>query len=346
MYSALKRGKIRRRLKFLLRYLLAASVLTIAALAILQWHDPILFRQVIVQPPRDIYFAVNELQPTAIFNKPIIYRRVSEPQKVVLQPTQKDEIRIVADLRIPDGDAPKPAALLLHGASPSGRKNALIRWIGFRLYEDGWITMAPDARGFGDTEDPSDIENPQSWDVSKDIDRCLNFLATETAVNLSKITVIGHSMGAGHALQGALSDERVSRLILIGPSRYLGGHIGASRWALVRFSADRDLDELVSENVYLNLSEKTDLRFFIENNFIRNSRKSILLIDGEREGMGNRKYLDSLAKIAGPNLRYHTLPDTAHYCGVASLPGTNYVFVRPDLFNPFFQVIESFMNTK
>lgn len=310
------------------------------------WHFyPLPFRRVIVQPPREVLFALRELQPSAFFEHKIIHEKIPEPETVVLKPEKADDIKIVADIRIPEGDSPKPAVLLLHGSSPWGRKNGLILWLGYRLWERGWVVMAPDARGFGDTEDPKNIKEPKNWDVQRDIKRCMEYIEKETPLDPARLVVIGHSMGAGHALEGALLDNRVSRMVLIGPARHIHGAIDTSQWNLIRFSSDRKLDELIPESVFLAISEKSDFRAFVKKGLISQAHKPILLIDGELEGADNLNYLADLVKIAGPNLHYRTLKGTGHYCGVVSLPPTNHIFIRTDLFEPFFTDIMNFLET-
>ena len=100
------------------------------------------------------------------------------------------------------GDASDPAVLLLHGWPDT---HALWRHQVGALVEAGYRTIAPDLRGFGDSDKPEAVDAYGVLDLAADVTGVLDHLAIERA------HVVGHDWGAALAM-GA-------RLIRVGPGR-------------------------------------------------------------------------------------------------------------------------------
>lgn len=307
---------------------------------------PIAFRLVIFQPLREVRLFTRELGGPVSWPK---IERLSLPsgEKVHIEKLNSNDIEITADLYRPDIiDDEVPGVLFLHGSSPYGRQAALVRMVGTVFEERGWIMLAPDARGYGDTDDPDEVDDATAWDVSRDVQRILTYLAAIPGVDAERIIVVGHSVGAGHALEGALDDDRITALVLIGPARYLDGkERTSSLWTRVRFSADRKLKAPVSEKTMIELQQRTNIAEFAAGPLSHPGHVPMLIIDGEREGRQNHAYLRSIVdKIAAP-VEYRTLPETGHYCGVRSFFGSTVVYYREDLFQQFLNVVDDFIET-
>lgn len=303
---------------------------------------PVEFRKIIYQPVREALIFHKELEPISHWNR---IERVFIPpaHKVVLLPLEHGQPNIVTDLRLPQGEDPAPAVLLLHGSARWARKTGLIRLLSVRLTEEGYVTLAPDARGFGDSDDPEDIHRPESWEVREDVGRCIDCLLTHPRTDPEAIYVLGHSMGADHALEGALEDPRVRALVLVGPSRLLEGNDPLSYWMRVRFSAERDLKEPVSEKVIEARIAGSNIASYAESVLNKEGHKPVLLIDGQREGETSLTYLAGVAKAITPPVTYLTLSRTGHYCGVMNGMGSEAVYYRPDLFEPFLNSVLEYL---
>ena len=332
----LKAGLRQSIMRLFLRAGLAVG-LSLAVLVIFYVLDPIGFRAVAFEPVRELYFFNRELGVVSDWQK---IRKVSiEPAQTISIPTDHQSFpRIAADLRIPDGEGKRPAILLLHGSAVEGRKSGLIQLLGQRFQEAGWIVLAPDARGFGDSETPPDVLAADSWRTREDTERAIRFLWSHPRTDRTRIFVLGHSMGAGHALEGALENPHVKALVLIGPPRYPEG-TNLGYWFRVRFSAVRNLDEIVPEEVVQSRIVLSNLEEYTKNQLKDGNHKPILLIDGESEGPANLGYLSRVASEICPPFRYRTLPATGHYCGVYNLPLFEGVYYRSDLFEPFFSFL-------
>jgi len=302
--------------------------------------DPVGFRKTLFQPVREVFFFQRELGAITHWDK-IQKVVICEGSEVVIP--GGNGFQIFAGLRAPHRENPSPAILLLHGSSPWGRKIGLIRLLALRFEEGGWVVLSPDARGFGRTSDPQDtLTNPEAWAVKNDVRRCIDFLSAHNRTDPHRIYVLGHSMGAGHALEGALEDPRVRGLILIGPPVFNSG-AKTSLWIRARFSADRELQQPISEEVMKARILSTDISISAKGGPLKTSNKQILLIAGEREGELNLAFLARVSEESSPPIIYRTLPETDHYCGVYNLFGSDSIYYRPDIFDPFMSMVLEYL---
>jgi len=321
------------------------SGLLVVALGGYHFVDPVGFRTTVFQPAREILFLEREIQPLTHWDKVSIFD--IPPGKTVTIPSAGgNDVKIVADLRVPQRTDHAPAILLLHGSSPWGRKNGLIQYLSYRLANEGWVVLAPDQRGFGDTEDPKEVDDPVVWDIKGDVGKCIDYLVSNPLVDRNRVYILGHSMGAGHALEAALENAKVRGLILIGPPRFLegAGQEKGTLWTRTRFSAERGLDKPAGAHLVAALEKEMDIAELSKKALSRPGHKPILLIDGETEGMANREFLSNVASRIRPPMTYVTLPGTGHYVGVYNLFGSRRVYYRSDLFNPFMKVFFEFTN--
>ena len=307
--------------------------------------EPVGFRKTVFQPAREILFLEREIQPLSHWSK-IDVIDIPPGNRVVISSGGGNDVKIVADFRVPQKAGRVPAILLLHGGTPWGRKNGLIQFLSYRLSNEGWVVLAPDQRGFGDTENPKGGDDPADWDIKADVGKCIDYLYSNPLVDKSRVYVLGHSMGAGHALEAALGNAKVRGLILIGPPRFLEGtgQEKVTLWMRTRFSAERGLDKPAASHLVAALGKQMDIAEISKGALSRPGHKPILLIDGETEGMANREFLSKVAGGIRPPLTYVTLPGTGHYVGVYNLFGSRRVYYRPDLFDPFMKVFFEFTN--
>lgn len=323
---------------------LAAFAVLTASLAILWLIDPVAFRLFAFQPIREVRFFFNELGGTSGWSH---VRRVTvmEPEQIAIEKSRPNEIKIVADLYESSGIGTRaPGIVLLHGSSPYGRKAGLIRLLGSTFQQRGWVVLAPDARGYGDTDDPVQVNDAAAWAVGNDVRRVLDYITGLPEVDVENIFVLGHSVGAGHALEAALNDERVKGLILIGPARHLDGSDSTpSLWTRVRFSADRRLEDPVPGAVLQASRSRTNIVNFASGALAYPGHIPLLVIDGEWEGAMNLEYLRNVVGKISPPIQYRTLSGTGHYCGVRSFFGSSTIYFRSDLFESFVQVIDDFL---
>jgi pimeloyl-ACP methyl ester carboxylesterase len=107
-----------------------------------------------------------------------------------------------------------PAVVLLHGFPDSAE---LWRNQVPALVEEGYRVIAPDLRGFGDTDKPVGVDNYVIFNAVADVTAIMTRLGVENA------SVVGHDFGAGVAWMLTTAEPaRVERLVAISV-----GHPGA-----------------------------------------------------------------------------------------------------------------------
>jgi pimeloyl-ACP methyl ester carboxylesterase len=100
-----------------------------------------------------------------------------------------------------------PAVLLIHGFPDSAR---LWRHQIATLTDAGFRVVAPDLRGFGDSDKPAEVE---AYRVGKSV---ADMTAILDALGIEKARVVGHDWGAGVAWALTLmASERVERLAVL-----------------------------------------------------------------------------------------------------------------------------------
>jgi pimeloyl-ACP methyl ester carboxylesterase len=330
------------------RKLLLSTVLAVplAAAGLLAFHvlDPVDYRVFVFQPVREATFFVTQLDPLADWGD-IERVRVPEPEIWHIPSVGPRDVDIAAAVYRPPGVTRAPAVVILHGSYPWGRKEGLIRLLGARLSERGWMVVAPDARGFGESSDPRNADDPESWRTDKDLSRVIDFIIGTGHADPDQLFVIGHSMGANHALEGGLRDPRVKALVLIGPGRYPAAEdLTPPDWERARFAADRKLDAPISLELARFVFALGNIRLLAQSDLARPDHKPILLIDGELEGGAKLEYLRGVVDMMHGAVEYHTLPDTGHYCGVRSFYGSETIYVRPAMFEGLFNPLVEFLD--
>ena len=110
-------------------------------------------------------------------------------------------------LAVSDTGGDGPAVLLLHGFPDSAR---LWRHQIPALAEAGFRVVAPDLRGYGDSDRPSEVEAYRMRALVGDVAGLLD------ALGLGSVRLVGHDWGAGLAWATAMSlGERVDRLVAL-----------------------------------------------------------------------------------------------------------------------------------
>jgi pimeloyl-ACP methyl ester carboxylesterase len=236
----------------------------------------------------------------------------------------RDSVRLVADYYPPpDTATPAPGVVLLHGGSPLGRRYPLITVLAARLQEHGYAVLVPDLRGYGDSEDPAPVESPRSWRFVLDARAAIDHLTRAGNVR-SEVALVGHSFGGGVASAAALEDDRIQRLVLIGPPRRVRERTlvpGApdSAWVLERAQADLRLDEAPSMETWRAVLEMEDVGRNVP--ALAGGGTPVLLMDAEDEHPNDIEYLRDLVAESGPAVEYVTIPDSDHYLTTGRILG-------------------------
>ncbi|MGA7870201.1 MAG: alpha/beta fold hydrolase [Candidatus Binatus sp.] len=120
---------------------------------------------------------------------------------------------------------PKPAAarppvvVLIHGFMADRR---LMSTLARRMAENGYAVLAIDVNGHGENRNAFSAGEADSSSLHEDVKQAVDYLRRSDLVDGSRIVVMGHSMGAGAALDYATHDPGLKGAVMISGGWTLG----------------------------------------------------------------------------------------------------------------------------
>ena len=150
------------------------------------------------------------------------------------------------------GEVGDPAVLLLHGLPDT---HALWRHQVGALVEAGYRTIAPDLRGFGDSDKPEAVDAYGLLDLAADITGVLDHLAVERA------HVIGHDWGAALGwVLAAFAPDRVASLAALSvghPTAFRGAGLAQREksWYMLLFQFEDVAEQWLSNDGFANFRQ-------------------------------------------------------------------------------------------
>jgi len=146
--------------------------------------------------------------------------------------------KLAADLYLPDEKINKPraAVVVLHGWT--GTKNFLVNVIADRFAEKGYVALAFDYRGYGESEGPRHCLFPR--EQVEDGRNAVTYLSTLEEVDADRIGAIGVSYGGGIGLAMAARNPGLRCLSCNGTVSDGESWMRALRreWEWIQFQAD------------------------------------------------------------------------------------------------------------
>ncbi|MEJ5364728.1 MAG: alpha/beta hydrolase [Desulfosoma sp.] len=232
-------------------------------------------------------------------------------------------LKIAADLY--EAARNGPCILLLHGTHELGRKQPVMLALAANFHKLGYTVLALDFRGYNDSEDPPTVLSLKDLDFAQDAISGLDYLTRHASVNPSKIFIVGHSFGAGVALEVIQRDARAAKLVLIGPPRRVQQKIldpsaPTRDYLLTRFARHMRLASIPPVALCEQSIRKRDISTYLED---LNARPHIpiLLIDGSEEEPADRLFLEDVYQNLSPPKTYWTVPHSDHYLNTDSIFG-------------------------
>lgn len=216
----------------------------------------------------------------------------------------------------------RPGVVLLPGSSVLGRKIAFARVLARALAERGYVVLAVDLAGFGDSDDPADLSDGARLDGIADALAAVAFLASMEEADPARLAIAGHSMGASIALHAAAREPRVKAVAAIGPGRGVSEKIQHEERYVERFSADRGLSRRVSWDVLRPILLRHDVSAATPL-YARPGHVPLLLVDGGLERAEERAALRAAFDAMSEPKRYVTLEGADHYANAAGLTDDN-----------------------
>jgi pimeloyl-ACP methyl ester carboxylesterase len=236
-----------------------------------------------------------------------------------------DSVPLVASV-YGDMSAGGPKALILHGNTPIGRRLAFYRVLASKLRERGYAVLAIDFAGYGDSGDPFAVGTVDALDPSLDAEAALAYM-TRVGGPRQDITVVGHSGGAVAALRVAPTDERVARVVLIGPPRRTAERLAdpedrdyfRERHQRSRLrSQGSPFPSWYTRDVWLAITLATDMEEVLPG-LAESPHHPMLFVDSDRESEEDLEYLRRYVARVGEPKRYVTIANADHYSNTENL---------------------------
>ena len=111
------------------------------------------------------------------------------------------------------------AVVLIHGFTGD---RVLMSGLARRLAENGYAVLAIDVNGHGENRNPFNGGTAESDSLRSNVKTAVDYLRDNELVDGSRIVVMGHSMGAGAALDYATHDASVKGAVMISGGWALG----------------------------------------------------------------------------------------------------------------------------
>jgi pimeloyl-ACP methyl ester carboxylesterase len=228
-------------------------------------------------------------------------------------------------LFLPNSSHASPTLLLLHGTSIYGRKLPLIQILAKEFQSLGYVVLAIDFRGYGESDDPDSLTCPDDFNFAQDICSAIDYLLENVPVDPSQIYILGHSFGAGSALSAQENDTRIRKLILFGPprrlsERFLDADAKDRNFILLRMKRDMQLSYDLDFDIWRKVVQKRNIENYIEN-FSQADHIPLFLIDSEDEDPRDLEFLERIYQKLSPPVNYWTVPKTNHYLNTGRLLG-------------------------
>ena len=259
---------------------------------------------------------------------------------------------LAGTLRLPEGDGPAPAVLLLPGSGPidrdSNHRRARIdvtRQLADALAAHGFASLRYDKRGAGAS--PGDWRRAGLHDNIDDAHTALRFLRAQPGIDARAVFIAGHSEGAVIAAALAKREPKLAGLVLLSPSvrngqdnllwqvRTIAPTLPAPVRLLLRtFRVDlaakvaRNHDKLrASTGDVVRLGgARTNAKWFREyldhdpGEDLAATTVPVLGITGSKDLQVDPADLQRLATVAGGPVDVHEIPDLTHV--LRRQPGT------------------------
>jgi len=228
-----------------------------------------------------------------------------------------------------------PGVIFLHGSSVAGRKLAFCLLLCRGLAERGFHVLSMDMRGFGESEDPQLIDEADSWQSKGDVSKAVDFLVENATVDTSALFIVGHSAGANQAIIAGIYDNRLKKIVAIGPSRRIQERILSEQaenreYFIERFARDRKLTASLSWETYRQISINAMIDTYVPY-FQTENHKPLFLIDGSLEEQADLQFLRNIYQELLPPKQYFTIEGSNHYSNTKALGP--FIFYHKQIFN-------------
>jgi dienelactone hydrolase len=151
-----------------------------------------------------------------------------------IQGTRNNEIPAI--LTIPQGEGPHPVVIIAHGHGGSKSENGGFDLLAAELAKQGLASLRMDFAGCGDNAEDFTQANRLS-SMLDDVAACKAYLKTVAEVDLSRLGILGYSMGGRIAVVAAGRDPDYKAVVLWSPAILPGAE---DLYAFMQLSGEED----------------------------------------------------------------------------------------------------------
>ncbi|MEX0745747.1 MAG: alpha/beta fold hydrolase [Phycisphaeraceae bacterium] len=266
---------------------------------------------------------------------------------------QSDGLRLVGSYRPAHVDGTRedgglrPGLVITHGASSRGRRLPLVQVLAWMFQQRGYHVLCYDARCYGESDHPPTPDDEAMFDFSRDVIEAVDWLAARPEVDGRRVFVLGHSFGAGAALDAQAYEPRIAKLALFGPPRRLTERYFAEgapdRLRITaRIQHDLNVPYRIAPEVIGRVLAARDIERHIYR-FQSHDHVPLLLLDAEQEDPADRAFLHAVHARMSGRAKYWTVPGTDHYLNTARVLGR--VVYHPERVTPFVDAVDRFLRS-
>lgn len=233
-----------------------------------------------------------------------------------------------------DNEAKHPGIILIHGNTPLGRKLPVYKVLATKLAEKEYLVLTIDRAGYGESGDPFQLGTLDAFalDQDKTVYAALQYLNSITNLDPDRVYLMGHSGGVPSALSVGRKDDRVKKIVAMGPPRRVDERFNDPKDRDYFWRRDIQTRQLLGHGPFPEwftqevwLKQKlsySDIGVYLD--YLSGTHhKPLLLMDGELESEQDKKYLAQyLEQISEPK-HYITIPNSDHYCNTIKIVGIN-----------------------
>ena len=176
-------------------------------------------------------------------------------------------------------------------------------------------------RGYPGSDRPETAAGYNVEELTRDVLAALDYLGERPEVDATRLTLLGHSYGAGLVIPVLLQRPSLPRAVIYGPSIWVvetttGPTATHREFYHERYWRYMDGVEPVPLADYLSFAE--DIYIPAQVAELRDGHSPILLLDGGAEKAETLEFSTYLLDLLPPPCDYWSIPRTDHFCNTAA----------------------------
>jgi pimeloyl-ACP methyl ester carboxylesterase len=197
----------------------------------------------------------------------------------------------------------------------------IYRLLAAKLVEEGYVVLAADCAGFGESDFPFKLNYPDALNCTAGTRAAIDYMVREMRVDTARIAVVGHSGGATAAIDAGIAEPSVGAIVAMGAPRLSIEELDDPQtrdffWTFflqrVRTVYHRDPPPWFSYSMWVAYHESGDLRY--RNSYLlKPGHKPIMFTDAQFELPKQLSWLRARYDSMPPPKSYFIVPGSDHF---------------------------------